>query len=153
MGEEWGMLNDYDFVEDPAKAGDTRWIHRPKMNWEYLDPRDADAGVGEGPLRKRLFTEIRRLIHLRQSLPALAGQNMELMPTANPHVLGYLRVREGHRLIVLANFSDTAQTVPGNNLRTVGLGRFFVDAVTKRTAPTSSDVVLEPYQFLWLQRD
>jgi hydroxymethylpyrimidine pyrophosphatase-like HAD family hydrolase len=37
LGEEWGMLNDYDFVKDPAKAGDTRWIHRPKMNWEYLE--------------------------------------------------------------------------------------------------------------------
>ena len=35
MGEEWGMLNDYDFIKDPAKAGDSRWIHRPKMKWEY----------------------------------------------------------------------------------------------------------------------
>ena len=45
LGEEWGMLNDYDFVKDPAKSGDTRWIHRPKMKWEYLDHYNGEAIV------------------------------------------------------------------------------------------------------------
>lgn len=152
LGEEWGMLNDYDFVKDPAKAGDTRWIHRPKMQWEYLNELADHIESGNGSIRTRIFKDTQRLISLRKELPALAGQTMELISTGNPHALGFLRVWEGHRLIVLANFSDEVQRVDGNKLRTAGLGRFFEDAATAHTYATSDPVHLEPYQFLWLQR-
>jgi amylosucrase len=152
LGEEWGMLNDYEFVTDPAKAGDSRWIHRPKMQWEYLDELDDHIASGNGSIRGRIFTSTQRLIRLRNQLPALAGQNMELVGTSNPHVLGYLRFREGHRLIVLANFSEQPQSIDGNKLRTVGLGRFFEDMIQNKTFETSRPVELEPYQVLWLKR-
>ena len=147
LGEEWGMLNDYDFVNDPAKAGDTRWVHRPKMRWEYLDELTDD-----GSIRKRIFTSAQRMIQLRKELPALADQQMELVATDNPHVLGYVRSHEANRLLVLANFSDEPQTVAGNRLRTAGLGRFFQDRITSTTVATSADIVLAPYGFLWLER-
>jgi amylosucrase len=152
LGEEWGVLNDYDFVKDPAKAGDTRWIHRPKMQWEFLEELDDHIATGNGSIRARIFTALRRLIGLRKELPALAGQAMELIPTGNDHVLGFLRMREGHRLIVLANFTEHPQAVAGNRLRTAGLGRFFEDAIGQRTYPTSESLELEPYQILWLRR-
>ncbi len=152
LGEEWGMLNDYDFVKDPAKAGDTRWIHRPKMKWEYLEELDDHIESGNGSIRKRIFKSTQKLIALRKTLPALAGQNMELIATANEHVLGYVRIREGHRLIVLANFSDERQVIEGNKLRTAGLGRFFEDVISTKTYATSEPLKLEPYQILWLNR-
>jgi len=49
------MLNDYDFVKDPAKAGDSRWIHRPKMKWEYLEELDDHIISGNGSIRNRIF--------------------------------------------------------------------------------------------------
>ena len=67
-------------------------------------------------------------------------------------MLGYLRIFEGHRLIVLANFSDTEQSVEGNKLRTAGLGRFFEDVIENKTFVTSAPVELEPYQIVWLNR-
>jgi len=73
LGEEWGMLNDYDFVKDPAKAGDTRWIHRPKMRWEYLESLEDPAETGERSIRRRIFRGTQRLIALRRRLPALGG--------------------------------------------------------------------------------
>ena len=152
LGEEWGMLNDYDFVKDPAKAGDSRWIHRPKMEWDYLNELDDHIESGNGSIRKRIFRSIQELIHLRKTLPALAGQSMDLIATANEHVLGYVRIREGHRLIVLANFSEESQQIHGNKLRTVGLGRFFQDMIGDRRYATSEPLVLEPYQILWLNR-
>jgi amylosucrase len=152
LGEEWGMLNDYDFVEDPAKAGDTRWIHRPKMKWEYLEELDDHITSGEGSIRKRIYQSTQRLIALRKSSPALAGQKMELFATANEHILGFVRVRDGSRLIVLANFSDQPQAIDGNRLRTAGLGRFFEDLIQDRTYPTSATLNLAPYQILWLKR-
>jgi amylosucrase len=152
LGEEWGMLNDYDFVKDPAKAGDTRWIHRPKMQWEYLEELDDHIESGTGSIRKRIFASTKKLIALRKSLPALAGQRMELIATANVHVLGYVRIRDGHRLLVLANFSADTQAVEGNKLRTAGLGRFFQDVISEKTFATSEPLALEPYQILWLNR-
>ena len=126
LGEEWGMLNDYDFVKDPAKAGDTRWIHRPKMKWEYLDELDDHIESGNGSIRKRIFKSTQRLISLRKTLPALAGQNMELIATANEHVLGYRphpRRASPDRAGELLR--RACRAIDGNKLRTAGLGRFF----------------------------
>jgi amylosucrase len=152
LGEEWGMLNDYDFATDPAKAGDSRWIHRPKMQWEYLGELDDRIQSGSGSIRRRIFKSMQNMIALRKSLPALAGQQMDLMDTSNGHVLGYSRIREGHRLIVLANFSEDRQSVHGNILRTAGLGRFFEDVIENKTYITSEPVSLDPYQIVWLKR-
>ena len=74
------------------------------------------------------------------------------MPTANQHVLGYLRIHNGHRIIVLANFSEEPQKINGNILRTTGMGRFFEDMIEEKTYGTSEPVPLEPYQILWLSR-
>lgn len=152
LGEEWGMLNDYDFIKDPAKSGDTRWIHRPKMKWEFLDELDDHIESGNGSIRTRIFTSTKRLIALRKELPALRGQTMELMGTSNPHVLGYIRISDGHRLIVVANFTETPQRIEGNKLRTAGIGRFFKDEISGKTFPTSEALDLEPYQIVWLHR-
>ena len=148
MGEEWGVLNDYDFVKDPAKAGDTRWVHRPKMKWEFLEEMDQDDS-----LRRRIFTAISKLIELRKSLPALSGLKMDLVATENSHVLGYLRSKDSSRLITLANFSDVEQFISGNSLRTTGLGRFFKDYILDQTIETSEQVRLAPYQIMWLERE
>ena len=152
LGEEWGMLNDYDFVKDPAKSGDTRWIHRPKMKWEYLDHLNGGPKVKNGSIHEKVFKSIQKFIQLRKKLPALAGQDMTLVPTANEHVLSYLRTYDGHRLIILANFSEQPQKINGNILRTTGMGRFFEDIIEEKTYPTSEPVTLDPYQILWLNR-
>lgn len=147
LGEEWGLLNDYDFVKDPAKAGDSRWIHRPKMRWEFLDD------LGDHPeIRRRLFRSIKQMISLRQASPALYGMDMELIQLPSPHVLGYIRKHEGHRLIVLANFCDSPVTLDGNRIRMVGLGRVFTDLLTGGEYATGETVELDAYQSVWLQR-
>ncbi|TWU41165.1 Amylosucrase [Novipirellula aureliae] len=152
LGEEWGMLNDYDFVKDPAKAGDTRWIHRPKMKWEFLQELDDTIGPEGGSIRRRIFRSLQKLIAVRKNMHAFAGQQMELVNTGNPHLLSFIRIVDSHRLIVMANFDDSPQSFDGNRLRTVGLGRFFKDALTDKQYGTSEPIELGAYQFLWLQR-
>jgi amylosucrase len=152
MGEEWGLLNDYDFVKDPAKAGDTRWIHRPKMKWDYLEELESPHGNGVS-IQTRLFTSIQRLIRLRKEFPAFAGQEMKLLPSGNPHVLAYRRDWDSDLVLVFANFKDTPETISGNILRTAGLGRFFKDAISGDMFGTSEEIQLEPYQVVWLTRE
>ncbi len=151
MGEEWATLNDYDFVNDPAKAGDTRWVHRARMDWDYLHELKNGAGEGDS-IRGRVFRSLQKLIAMRKSLPALAEQDMELIGSCNSHVLAFVRQYMGHRLIVVANFSETPQAISGNVLRTSGFGRFFKDEISGATLGTSESLTLEPYQLMWLSR-
>jgi amylosucrase len=146
LGEEWGMLNDYSFVKDPAKMADSRWIHRPKMKWEYLEDLK-----GEVTIHRRIFTAIQKIITLRKELRALSGLQMKLFATENPHVLGYIRSFEGLHLMVLASFADSTQVISGNRVRTAGMGRHFKDHLSGKTLSTGEPLLLEPYQVLWLE--
>jgi amylosucrase len=146
MGEEWGMLNDYDFVKDPAKSGDTRWIHRPKMRWEYLENQHEYA------INHRIFESVRKLIQVRKKLPALSGLGMDLIDAPCPHILAFVRSNNGNRLIVLANFSEQPQSIPGNLLRTRGFGRFFLDHISGETVRTPTTFTLDRFQVCWLER-
>lgn len=151
LGEEWGMLNDYDFVKDPAKADDARWVHRPKMKWEFLQELETDDQTSNS-VRKTIFRSLQHMIRVRKERPALAGQKMELVRVENPHLLAFSRTNGSHRMVVLGNFSEFEQTFDGNHLRTAGVGRFFQDALTEETFRTSDSLTLKPYQILWLSR-
>lgn len=147
LGEEWGTINDYDFVKDPAKAGDTRWVHRPKMKWEWLDESHEDHRI-----RRRIFSEIQRMIGLRKTRPAMAGIGIELIPTDHRSLLGFVRQNEGDRLVVVANVSDSPQQLSENRLRIAGLGNYFFDLLSETTINADHPIQLEPYRILWLQR-
>ncbi len=151
MGEEWAVLNDYDFVKDPAKAGDTRWVHRPKMRWEYLQELDESMSHDDS-LRRRVFRSLQKMIQLRKTNPALAGQDMELIHPRNSHLFAFVRRHLGHLMIIVANFSEETQTMPGNVLRTSGFGRFFQDLLSDRTLGTSEALTIAPLQLMWLVR-
>ena len=156
VGEEWGMINDYEFVKDPAKAGDTRWVHRPAMRWEFLEDLDetldSDDRQHERSIRRRIFRSLQKMIQCRQTSPALAGSEMHLVTTDNPHLLAFVRTHDGSRLLVLANFSEHPQRLHSNRFRTAGLSRFMQDTLTGEEYRTSVDLWMRPYQILWLKR-
>ncbi len=147
LGEEWAVLNNYDYIKDPAKSGDSRWIHRPRMSWEYPDEHTDLRAV-----QKRIYEEIAEMIRLRTNEPAFRGNETEVFYTDNDHVLGFMRDFEGNRLLVLANFSDAPQSVDGNKLRTVGVGRFFDDLISARQFSTAVPLTLAEYEVMWLKR-
>jgi amylosucrase len=51
MGDELGMRNDHGYLDDPARAVDIRWLHRPAMDWAAAGRR-AEPGTVE----QRLFS-------------------------------------------------------------------------------------------------
>ncbi len=148
LGDEWGFLNDYSYALDPAKATDSRWVHRQRARWdvvqEWLEPER---------LERRLFSELVHLIRVRKQLPALAGAATEIVPSGNPHVLAFVRHAGGQRVVVLANFSDSAQTVAGNVLRLYGPGYRFRDHIRGADLEVSArePLRLNPYDLFWLE--
>ncbi len=145
LGDEIGTLNDYHFRANPAAAEDSRWVHRPAADWERF-ARRTESDTVEG----RIYGRLRHLIEVRQNNPALAGANADIIEVNNPHVFGFLRQRHGHQVLVLANFSERQQPVAANELRIHGLSYRFVDLVTGNYISPLDELVLEPYQFVWL---
>jgi amylosucrase len=55
MGDEIALPNDYSYRDTPDHAHDSRWIHRPRMDW------DAVAALDDGrSTSARVFAETRR---------------------------------------------------------------------------------------------
>jgi amylosucrase len=145
LGDEIGMLNDYGYVRDPAKAGDSRWVHRPFTNQVQMESRHDPA-----TLAGRLFTRLLRLIALRRASPALGAGETTIFDTGNGHVLGYVRQHGGQRLLLLANFSEGKQVVANSVVRIQGLAYHFHDLVADEQITLSGDLELGPFRFLWL---
>ncbi len=146
LGDEVATLNDYGYRNDPSKAEDSRWAHRPRTDWARVALR-ADEDTVEG----RLFGRLRRLIELRKENPACGGGETEIIDTGNPHVFGYVRQHGGQRMMVFANFSEQEQRVASNELRLHGLGYRFADLVVGGEISAGADLVLEPLGFRWLR--
>ncbi|MGM0443725.1 MAG: amylosucrase [Fibrobacterota bacterium] len=147
LGEEWGVLNDYNYMDDPEKSDDSRWIHRFNMQWEYIEGLDM-----EDSLQGQIYSSIRRLIALRKEHAAFYGSKINVFSAENEHVFAFIRNNMGAQMVVLANFSEETQRIDGNIIRSHAIGRFFHDVYADTEIKTSDSVELAPYQFRWLKR-
>ncbi len=150
LGDEIGMLNDYGYKHDPAKANDSRWAHRPTTDWEQVDRRH-DPSTVEG----RIYRGLRHLIGLRKTHAVFAGNQMEIVDVGNDHLFGFVRTSidgTGHpRLLLLANFTESVQPVQTNELRLYGLSFEFKDLISgERITLSGQEWHLDPYQVMWL---
>jgi amylosucrase len=145
LNDEVATLNDYHYSDDPAKAGDSRWIHRPRTDWARVAQR-VDPASAPG----RVYGGLRRLIRIRRERAAFAGSDTEIIATHNAHVFGYARRHGADRLLALANFSERPQTIAANDLRLYGLSYRFTDLVAGGPVTVDADLTLGPLQFAWL---
>jgi glycosidase len=68
LGDEIGTLNDYTYRDDPAHASDSRWVHRPRADWN-IPLRVAEQYA---LTRKRLlYGECEFIAHEGMNLPPL----------------------------------------------------------------------------------
>ena len=147
LGDEVGTLNEYSFAFDPSKAGDSRWVHRPKADWAWRERLQNDPGSPHN----YIFAELVRLIELRKQQPAIYGSDTQFVETGNGHLFGYVRHGGSQRLFVLANFSAHPQEMAANQLRVYGAGYRFTDLITGQTLTAERPLRLEPYQCVWLE--
>ncbi len=146
LGDEFGMLNEYSFASDMYKTDDSRWVHRPRTDWEWRERVEHDSNSPHS----RIFNELVRLIALRKQQPAIYGNETEFVETGNPHLFGYIRRHGGQRLFAVANFSEHPQNMDADRLRVYGPGFNFSDMITGLTLTADQPLGLEPYQCMWL---
>jgi amylosucrase len=146
LGDEVGWLNDYAYRADPNKVQDSRWVHRPQIDWEKMARRHDSESI-EG----RIYTRMQRLIAARKATPGFAGNAMQVLALSTDHVFGFVRTHGDQRVVVLANFTETEQAVRANEVRLYGLGYRFAELIGGGTVTLGEgDLYLEPYQVLWL---
>ena len=144
-GDALGVLNDFGFEQDPEKAGDSRWVHRPQFDWENAElRRDPDTYQG------RIHDGILRLVWLRQNNRAFTRSETEIVDSGNRHVLSYFRHNPDQTLLMLANFSDREQSISGARLRQLGLRRTVTDLMAGQVVLAAQSLELAPCQFMVL---
>jgi amylosucrase len=143
LGDEVGTPNDTSYRTDPAKAGDSRWVHRPARSAAlYAERKNPDHPAG------RIQAGLRRMIAVRAACPAFAGNALVGFRSGNASVLGYTRGEAGDRVLVLANFSEFAQHCPAIVFSS-GPDRAR-DLITGADRALGIGLTLAPYEVLWL---
>jgi amylosucrase len=151
-GDELATTNDYSFQADATKSGDSRWIHRPRIDWLRAERRHH-----AGTVEHRVFTGLKRLIGIRRTIPAFADFNTrELRQVSNPHLFVFSRHHPNQALgtvLVVANFDAATQALP---LEELG-GRWTLPNVQPRDlasgeAPEieAGQLLVPPHRCYWL---
>ncbi len=147
LGDEIAMLNDYGYEQDPAKIGDSRWLHRPKFDHE-----SAELRRNVSTIQGRVYQGLLRLVQLRSQNLAFTRAETEFIETGNDHVFGFLRSSAQHMVFVLASFSEKEQRLEAKFLRRMGMRKTMVDLFAGRTITATQHLVMAPYQLMVLTR-
>lgn len=143
LGDELATTNDYAYRDDPRKADDSRWVHRPYFKVEKW-ARRTDPSTIEG----RVFQTLIHYIRVRKATPLLADGETEFVDTGNQSVLGI--VRHG-KLLILASFSDFPQTVALEWLASRYLGAGAAGLIDLLSGQRVSELFrLDSYGVVWL---
>jgi amylosucrase len=147
-GDEIGLRNDYQWASDPERAGDNRWMHRPRMDWDAAARRHDPAAL-EG----QVFGALAALSRARRGLLALrSGGQTEIIPVAHASVLAFRRAHpRSAPFLSLTNFHDTAVTVDAEVIVRAGLEQARLAHGTEPGTVLWPDrVELPAWGFAWL---
>lgn len=151
-GDELGTLNDYSYEQDPDKCRDSRWVHRPTIDWDRAGQRQQS-----GTIEHRVFTALKKMIAVRKEIPAFADFNSrELHEVSNPHLLVFSHFdhrQTSSKVVVVANFDGAPQHLDLEELRSAGLTglREIRDLVTGESPPVfNGQLGIQAYGFYWL---
>lgn len=151
-GDELGTFNDFSYSDDPNKSSDSRWVHRPTINWEKAENRNTP-----GTIEYTIFSALKKMIAVRKETDVFADfNNRELIEVNNPHLFVFGRynlAKQSERVLVVANFDSNPQHL---NLDDVGnwagnqYGKM-VDLYTGQSPDIFKDTLVVPgYGFYWL---
>ena len=151
-GDAIGMLNSLEYLADPHKRADNRWVHRSRFDWNKAERRHET-----GTVEQRIFTTLRKMIMLRKETTAFADfDNRHLLSVDNPNLLVFARCEpknSRNRILVVGNFNSSEQTVPISDLRSQGF--FHQDMLRdicsgEEIRVENNTIVIPPLMGYWL---
>ncbi|MFH2114755.1 MAG: alpha-amylase family protein [Spirochaetota bacterium] len=145
LGDEVGVLNRYEYETDPAKASDSRWVHRPSWSDELYRKRHDTATVPG-----RIFSGLVRMSAQRRTHPVFSVQTLTVMDTGQPCVLAFHKQGSGQLLTVIASFADRPITIETEMADRLLAGRQGKDLLGDRLLLPGEAIQLEPCELLWV---
>ncbi len=145
MGDEAALLNDHSYQTEPLRADDSRWLHRPVMDWERVAGAD-DASTPEG----QILAGTRHIMARRKATPQFhaAVPTRILFPEA-PQVFAFCRFAPTGPIVCLFNFSEEIVGLRCHWLRDQGVTAF-EDILSGKRMDISGDYYnLLPYGRVW----
>lgn len=146
MGDELAMLNDYSYRDNPDHAHDSRWVHRPKMDWDAAATRHSGDSAAS-----RTFLGVQHILARRRATAGLhAAHPTKIIPTGLASVFAVQRQAPTGGILCLFNFSEHWQHLSGNWLRAHGVTQFH-DALSDMGVTLHGDqLALPPFARVWL---
>ena len=150
MGDELALDNDRTYLLDPAKADDSRWIHRPTMPWDLAARRHA-----AGTVEQRVFITIQRMVAIRRAEAAMsAGGSTSIQPNPDTAVFSWLRRHPRHgRFLGFANFAARVGSVPADAVSSAGLSQPRLVLGREHLRTDADGIHLAPYGVVWFVDD
>ena len=145
MGDEVGMLNDHAYRQDSLRADDSRWLHRPVMDWNRVD----SAEHGDGP-QSIILNETQKIMARRKATPEFHGAIPTRILFAPDHrIFAFSRVAPTGPVTCVFNFSEDIVPLPIDWLVDQGVCAFY-DRLSQAPLTQSGGVVnLLPYGRFW----
>lgn len=146
MGDEIAMTNDYSYLTQPNLAHDSRWVHRPYMNWDVATGDDQDNTP-----EAQVLAGTRHIFARRKATSQLHGAYpTRIREAPNNAIFAFLRITPTGHLVCLFNFSEFWQHIPGQWLRDQGVLSFY-DALSQSDVSLNDDTMaIPPYGRVWL---
>jgi amylosucrase len=146
MGDELALPNDHGYLDNPEHAHDSRWIHRPRMDWAVAEARHS----GDTPAA-RVFGGTKHILARRAATPALhAAVPVRVVASGNDAVFSFQRLAPTGTLLGLFNFTEHWQHIPEGWARAQGVVALH-DALSDSHVEThDGQIVLPPYARVWL---
>ncbi len=147
MGDEIAALNDYSYRDGPQYACDSRWLHRPQMDWE----RVASLGAAPDSPQARVHAGIRQILARRAAVPGFHGKvPTEVLDTGRKGLFAFARRASTGPVICVFNFTEEWTGLPASWFASHGASKcheLLSDALVKSR---DGGVALPPYARAWM---
>ena len=147
MGDEIGLLNDYGYVEEPDHAHDSRWLHRPRMDWRRADGAAAGAGAAA-----RVLTGVRHVLARRKEMAEFHAANPTvIVDTGQVGLFAFVRKAPTGAVVCVFNFTEFWANLRHEWAWEQGARRFEDGLSGQHVALDGGRILLPPYARLWLR--
>ncbi len=161
MGDEIALLNDDSYHDDPAIAQDSRWLHRPRMDWETVvrlagrgtpSPDAARPDAARLDAAARVHDGLRHIIARRAATPEFHAANPTIiLRTGNPALFAHARRAPTGSVVCLSNFQPVWTAIPTSWAIQQGATQLH-DALSDAPVGTPDGAIpLPPYARVWVR--
>ena len=147
MGDEIGLTNDHSYLDDPERAVDGRWMHRPAMDWSAV----AELKNGTTPAA-RIHAGTKAILACRKSAPQLASDvPTRIIDIGHLGLFIFERMADDGAVFCLFNFTKSNQHVTPWAIK-LDPGKSYTDILSGQPLKlTEGMIAVPPYGRLWLR--